>query len=184
MISLQLSEEDGLAAQSFFCLSPCCPSSLPSLIPERGPLRDCERWEEMRGRVALLYTSAKGGIAFLLFVRGGNQFCSHHHVLTRRDIKCRYWETTGMVYSLSFIFSTLFISSVFFFLPPHNKIRVYCLAYPFSTSISLSLALPLPPFFFPSLWKGRKWSASLTSWHHISSLVLWDASLLFSCALW
>lgn len=20
----------------------------------------------------------------------GNQFCSHHHVLTRRDIKCRY----------------------------------------------------------------------------------------------
>lgn len=66
-----------------------------------------------------------------------------------------------MVYRLSFIFSTLSLSSAFPTSPhtpstPHNKIRVYCLAYSFFLlNLSNSLSLPLS-MFLPSCEKVGK----------------------------
>lgn len=163
MISLELSEEDGLALQWFFLPLSCLSH------PRKRPFE--RLWEMRRDEgegSTVLYTSAKEGLLFCCLL-GPNQFCSHHHVLTRRGIKCRYWEETGKYFtSLSFLPISLMSFT--------------------ATSDCIILAILSPPSFLCVVcrppWKGREWSASLTSWHHMSLLVLGDRDLLFSHALW
>lgn len=154
---------------------PRCPFSL-HLSSQKEALWDCERWEELRGRVALLYTSAKKGLLFffLLFVRGE---INSVHVIT-------FWQGETLsadIEERQERFKARPSSSLFppfrVIFPQQNQSALSCLSL--FSSFFLSLFS-----FFPSRWKGREWSASLTSWHHISFLVLRDASLLFSCVLW
>lgn len=141
-----------------------------SLIPERGPLRDGERWDAMTGEGStVLYTSAKERLLFLLFVRG--RINSVHIIrfwqgeALSADIEKRQERFTSPVFPSHFVY-------VFY-----NNIRLYYLGHPFTSIIFGAL-------FFSCPEKVGKWSASLTSWHHMSVLVLGDRDLLFSHALW
>lgn len=176
MISLWLSVEDGLALQSF---SPSRPLSL-HLSSQKEALWENVRDEKRWGGGLVCFTPLqRRDCFFLLFVR---EEINSIHII-------KFWQGETLSADIEkwqeWFKACLSSSSILSFRispPLHNKIRLHYLAYLFSPSFFP--AVFCPPFSVCLLWKGREWAASLTSWHHISCLVLRDTSLLFSRALW